>query len=49
MEFFKAQFRAENSNQDWAMLEHIPKLIIDDENEAMGRMPRSGEVKKGYF
>lgn len=36
MEFFKAQFSEENSNQDWDMLKHIPKLITDDENEQWG-------------
>ncbi|WMV21122.1 hypothetical protein MTR67_014507 [Solanum verrucosum] len=41
--FFEEQFRAEMLETDYAMIDHIPKSISDDENDSMSRLPDQDE------
>ncbi|XP_015158226.1 uncharacterized protein [Solanum tuberosum] len=45
--FFSEQFKAEETSQDYSMLRHIPKLVTEEENEEMIKLPTQEEIKKG--
>ncbi|KAH0713632.1 hypothetical protein KY289_009591 [Solanum tuberosum] len=46
---FKEQFMENNNPTDFSMLDIIPKLISDEQNEEMGRLPTEEEVKEVVF
>lgn len=47
--FFSQQFQAENMDADRSSINHIPKLIIETENENMVILPEEDEVKHAVF
>uniref|UniRef100_A0A0V0HB06 Putative ovule protein n=1 Tax=Solanum chacoense TaxID=4108 RepID=A0A0V0HB06_SOLCH len=42
---FKEQFMENNNPTDFSMLDIIPKLVSDEQNEDMGKLPTEDEVK----
>jgi len=46
---FKDQFRETNVPTDFSMLDHIPKMISEEQNEEMGRLPAEEEIKEVVF
>uniref|UniRef100_A0A0V0HAW3 Putative ovule protein n=1 Tax=Solanum chacoense TaxID=4108 RepID=A0A0V0HAW3_SOLCH len=49
VEFFQNQFSAEACNRDYGMLQHIPRLISEEQNEEMFKLPSLEVVKKMVF
>uniref|UniRef100_M1AL69 RNA-directed DNA polymerase (Reverse transcriptase); Ribonuclease H n=1 Tax=Solanum tuberosum TaxID=4113 RepID=M1AL69_SOLTU len=49
LEFFGEQFRENDYVDDYAMLDHIPRCITEEENDAMCSLPTNEEVKKVVF
>lgn len=47
--FFTKQFKQEQQDQDFTMLHHIPKMITDEQNEKITRVPSAEEVKYVVF
>lgn len=47
--FYSQQFQGENFDRDWSMLNHIPKLITDEENEEMVLLPEEQKVREAVF
>ncbi|WMV28797.1 hypothetical protein MTR67_022182 [Solanum verrucosum] len=47
--FFTEQFKQEQQDQDFTMLHHIPKMITNEQNEKMTRLPSAEEVKYVVF
>lgn len=48
MSFFYKKFEEERNNQDFTMLEHIPRLVTREENEEMIKLPSQQEIKKVF-
>ncbi|XP_049370570.1 uncharacterized protein LOC125835476 [Solanum verrucosum] len=46
---FKEQFKETYVPTDFSMLEHIPKIISEEQNEEMGRLPAEKEIKEVVF
>ncbi|KAG5632630.1 hypothetical protein H5410_004347 [Solanum commersonii] len=46
---FGEQFRENDYVDDYAMLDHIPRCITEEENDAMCSLPTNEEVKKVVF
>ncbi|WMV24639.1 hypothetical protein MTR67_018024 [Solanum verrucosum] len=49
LEFFGEQFQENDYVDDYAMLDHIPRCITNEENDAMCSLPTNEEVKKVVF
>ncbi|WMV41297.1 hypothetical protein MTR67_034682 [Solanum verrucosum] len=49
VEFFADQFRADSGETEFTMLEHIPRIISQEENEEMISLPDKEEVKTVVF
>lgn len=47
--FFSNQFKEEGNAPNFSMLTHIPKLITDEDNEEMIKLPNLDEVKRVVF
>jgi len=47
--FFEDQFKETNTSVDDSMLDLIPKIITQEQNEEMGRMPNMEEVREAVF
>lgn len=46
---FKEQFKETNEPTDCTMLDNIPKMITEEHNEEMGKVPTEEEVKEVVF
>lgn len=49
MKFYRTQLSVVRHNQDWSLLDHIPNLITEEENDDLIRLLDDMEVKKAVF
>ncbi|KAH0757928.1 hypothetical protein KY290_021421 [Solanum tuberosum] len=49
VEYFQNQFSEEERHRDYGLLQHIPRLISEEQNEEMFQLPRKEEVRKVVF
>lgn len=49
VEFYQDQFTEKENNQEYDMLQNIPKLVTYEHNEVMTKLPSIEEVKKVVF
>lgn len=47
--FFSQQFRDEGFQGDYSLLENVPKIIIERDNDAMTTLPEEREVRDVVF
>ncbi|XP_060210427.1 uncharacterized protein LOC132637337 [Lycium barbarum] len=47
--FFSDQFKEENIPTDFSMLDKIPKMVTEEQNQQLYEMPDEAEVKKAVF
>ena len=45
VEFYQDQFTEKENNQEYDMLQNIPKLVTYEQNEVMTKLPSIEEVK----
>ncbi|XP_060202918.1 uncharacterized protein LOC132631354 [Lycium barbarum] len=47
--FFSDQFKEENNPTDFSMLDKIPKMVTEEQNQQLYEMPDEAEVKRAVF
>ncbi|KAH0672992.1 hypothetical protein KY284_024079 [Solanum tuberosum] len=47
--YFSEQFKADETSQDYSMQKHTPKMITEEENEEMIKLPTQEEIKRVVF
>lgn len=49
VQFFQEQFKSEEISGNYSMIDHIPRMINEDQNEEVIKIPNQEEVKKIVF
>lgn len=49
VEYYMSQFKGNSCLQEWSMLECLPSVITEDENDEIIRLPEMEEVRREVF